>query len=89
VKRGEELYQRYCSGCHGDVAVSGGVLPDLRYSGALGNDQWFQIVLDGMLQPNGMVSFARELSKKDASSVRDYVIFRANESLREKASRHN
>ena len=83
IKHGEEVYQHYCSGCHGDVAVSGGVLPDLRYSGALGNEQWFQIVLDGMLQPYGMVAFSMEISRKDAAAVRDYVIFRANQSLGE------
>jgi len=83
IKHGEELFQHFCSGCHGDVAVSGGVLPDLRYSGALGNDQWFQIVLDGMLQSYGMVSFSKEISRKDAAAIRDYVIFRANQSLAE------
>ncbi len=88
VKKGEELYQHYCSGCHGDVAVSGGVLPDLRYSGALGNDQWFKIVLDGMLQSYGMVSFSREFSRKDAAAIREYVIFRANQSLSSHGSSH-
>jgi alcohol dehydrogenase (cytochrome c)/quinohemoprotein ethanol dehydrogenase len=86
VHRGNELYQRYCSTCHGDVAVSGGVLPDLRYSSALTNDQWFQIVLGGLLQPNGMVSFAKEISRGDAAAIRGYVIFRANQSLAESKS---
>jgi quinohemoprotein ethanol dehydrogenase len=86
VHRGEAIYQRYCSTCHGDVAVSGGVLPDLRYSNTLTNDQWFQIVLGGMLQPNGMVSFAKEISRGDAAVVRAYVIFRANQSLAERKS---
>ena len=86
LKRGEELYQRYCSGCHGDVAVSGGVLPDLRYSGTLKDDQWFQIVLEGMLQPYGMVSFGKELSKQDTAAIREYVILRANQSLAEQSA---
>jgi alcohol dehydrogenase (cytochrome c)/quinohemoprotein ethanol dehydrogenase len=80
---GKNLYQRYCSPCHGDAAVSGGVLPDLRYSSTLTNDQWFNIVLGGLLQPNGMVSFAKEMSRKDAAAIRAYVIFRANESVAE------
>jgi alcohol dehydrogenase (cytochrome c)/quinohemoprotein ethanol dehydrogenase len=67
--------------CHGDAAVSGGVLPDLRYSSALASDQWFHIVLDGMLQQNGMVSFSKELSHSDADAIRAYVIFRANQPL--------
>ncbi len=88
VKKGEAMYQRFCGGCHGDVAVSGGVLPDLRYSGALASDQWFQIVVGGMLEPYGMVNFSKELSKQDAVAVREYVIFRANQSLAEQSPTH-
>lgn len=83
VAQGERLFQRYCGACHGDVAVSGGVLPDLRYSSTLNDDQWFYIVLDGLLKENGMVSFSKELSREDAASIRAYVIFRANQDLRE------
>lgn len=83
VKAGEGLYQRYCSACHGDVAVGGGVLPDLRYSSALANDRWLDITLKGMLRQNGMISFAKELSRKDVEDIRAYVIFRANQSLNE------
>ena len=81
IKRGEATYQRFCSACHGDVAVSGGVIPDLRYSSALSTDQLFSsIVLGGLLRTQGMVSFAKELSADDVKSVRSYVIFRANQS---------
>jgi quinohemoprotein ethanol dehydrogenase len=83
IENGKRLYQRFCSGCHGDVAVSGGVLPDLRYSATLANDQWLNIVLHGLLQPNGMVSFAKEISRRDAESIRVYVIARANETKTE------
>ena len=89
IKSGEALYQRYCAECHGDVAVSGGVLPDLRYSSALANDGWFHIVLDGLLQPHGMVSFKKELSRGNAAAIRAYVIFRANQSLARQTSPHN
>src|SRR5271163_2801600 len=81
VAKGEALFQDYCSTCHGDVAVSGGVLPDLRYSGALGNSTWTDVVLGGSLQPYGMVSFSKELSKENVEAIRAYVIFRANQSL--------
>jgi quinohemoprotein ethanol dehydrogenase len=83
VHRGEQMYQRFCGNCHGDVAVSGGVLPDLRYSSTLTNNQWFSVVLGGLLRENGMVSFAKEISRGDAAAIRAYVIFRANEGLRE------
>lgn len=80
IHRGEALFQRFCASCHGDVAVSGGVLPDLRYSSTLANDRWFKIVRDGAYQSLGMVSFAKEVSQKDAADMRTYVIFRANQS---------
>lgn len=82
VKTGEALFQGYCSTCHGDVAVSGGVLPDLRYSALLGNPtQWSDVVLGGSLKQFGMVSFSKELSKENSEAIRAYVIFRANQSL--------
>jgi quinohemoprotein ethanol dehydrogenase len=83
VQRGAALFQNYCSTCHGDVAVSGGVLPDLRYSGTLGNSTWTDVTLGGALQQFGMVSFSKELSTQDAEAIRAFVIFRANQSLAE------
>ena len=83
IHNGEAVYQRFCSACHGDVAVSGGVLPDLRYSTTLANERWFKIVRDGAYQSLGMASFGKEVSQQDAADIRDYVIFRANESLSE------
>jgi quinohemoprotein ethanol dehydrogenase len=79
IGKGERLFQRYCAGCHGDVAVSGGVLPDLRRSSALTDDTWFEIVLRGDLQSQGMISFSKELSHEDATAIRSYVIFRRNQ----------
>jgi alcohol dehydrogenase (cytochrome c)/quinohemoprotein ethanol dehydrogenase len=79
IRRGEQLFQSYCAGCHGDVAVSGGVLPDLRRSTALTDDAWFEIVLRGDLRSQGMVSFSKELSRDDAVAIRSYVIFRRNQ----------
>jgi len=83
LHQGERLFQRYCAACHGDVAVSGGVLPDLRYSSALESDEWFSDVLNGMLKSDGMVSFAPELSHEDAARIRSYVISRRNQTLAE------
>jgi quinohemoprotein ethanol dehydrogenase len=89
VKKGEALYQRYCGACHGDAAVSGGVLPDLRYSKLLAGEQFRKIVIDGELSPYGMISFAKELTPDDAEAIRSYVIFRANQSLAESKAAKN
>jgi len=83
IHNGEAVYQRFCSGCHGDVAVSGGLLPDLRYSTALVDERWFRIVRDGELQSGGMVAFGKEVSQQDAADIRAYVIFRAHQSRSE------
>ena len=66
--------------------MSGGVLPDLRHSSALTNDLWFQVVLRGLLESQGMVSFSSELSRDDAAAIRSYVIFRRNQKTRRKQS---
>ncbi|HUJ40061.1 MAG TPA: PQQ-dependent dehydrogenase, methanol/ethanol family [Candidatus Acidoferrales bacterium] len=81
IEKGNRLYQTYCAGCHGDAAVSGGILPDLRYSGTLANDQWYNIVLRGALETSGMVNFSKELNHEDAEAIRAFVIFRANQSV--------
>ncbi|MEM7571202.1 MAG: PQQ-dependent dehydrogenase, methanol/ethanol family, partial [Pseudomonadota bacterium] len=42
IARGHVRYERFCGNCHGGTAVSGGVLPDLRYAAALSDqDLWF------------------------------------------------
>ena len=80
VSEGKARYHRFCGTCHGDSAVSGGVLPDLRYSPALNNEKlWNQIVHDGALQTQGMVSFASVLSQSEIDAVRAYVMSRANQ----------
>ncbi len=79
--RGKNLYQRYCSVCHGDVAVSGGILPDLRYSATITASEPFKvIVLDGVLKDAGMIAFATELSEEDAETIRAYLVKRNRES---------
>jgi alcohol dehydrogenase (cytochrome c)/quinohemoprotein ethanol dehydrogenase len=77
IDRGRKLYGRFCIGCHGFDAVSGGLVPDLRYSGYLGNNGWFKIVLEGALEKQGMVSFHQVLDHQKADAIRSYIIQRA------------
>ncbi|MCP5391104.1 MAG: PQQ-dependent dehydrogenase, methanol/ethanol family [Sphingomonadaceae bacterium] len=80
VKQGAGLYARYCSVCHGDAAVGGGLVPDLRRSGVLPSDEALRaIVIDGQLKHNGMVSFASAIKPEGAEAIRHYLIKRANE----------
>jgi alcohol dehydrogenase (cytochrome c)/quinohemoprotein ethanol dehydrogenase len=87
---GKASYHMYCGVCHGDAAVSGGVLPDLRLS-MVNRDAaaWEKIVRGGERSARGMVSFAEVLSADDSEKVRAYVIHRAHEdqSLEQAAAR--
>jgi quinohemoprotein ethanol dehydrogenase len=79
VAHGEETFGRYCSPCHGENAVGGGVVPDLRASSFLGNDFFYEIVLNGAMKDAGMAPFKAVLGKDDVTAIRAYVIQRAND----------
>jgi len=85
IAHGKERYMRYCQWCHGDSAVSGGLIKDLRASGALHSAElWSGIVLEGALVDNGMPVFTEYLSSEDAAAVRSYVIYEANKLVPQK-----
>jgi quinohemoprotein ethanol dehydrogenase len=79
VARGESLFNANCLVCHGEGAISGGVVPDLRASAFLANDFFYNIVLEGPLESQGMVSFKENLKRDDATDIRNYIIHRANQ----------
>jgi len=79
VSAGDQLFGRYCAACHGENAVGGGVVPDLRASNFLGNDFFYEIVLNGAMKDAGMAPFKAVLDQKDAAAIRAYLIKRANE----------
>jgi mono/diheme cytochrome c family protein len=79
---GQHQYNAHCASCHGNSAPNGrvsSVFPDLRYAGALwAADAFKAIVIDGALQPDGMVSFRKVLTLQDAEAIRAYVVHMAN-----------
>jgi mono/diheme cytochrome c family protein len=81
VQHGKVLYHRYCGNCHGNSAIGGGVLSDLRYSSM--HSVWDKVVLEGSLHTRGMVSFSQVLTKEESTAIQAYVIERAH---RDKAS---
>ena len=84
VARGEVVYQRHCAYCHGDGLRTGGVTPDLRWSNESIHGIWQDIVLGGVLETRGMVSFAEYVSAEDAEAIRQYVLAEANRLYRDK-----
>jgi PQQ-dependent dehydrogenase (methanol/ethanol family) len=81
IARGKQLYSDRCMVCHGDGAVGGGVTPDLRYMDAVKHQTWMGIVIGGMHQQRGMVSFAGVLSPENATDIQAFVIERAHQLL--------
>lgn len=80
VAKGAYTFGRFCGVCHGDAAIGGGVVPDLRHSAALGSPEtWQAIVHDGALKANGMIGWSKQLSREEIDAIRHYVIARAHE----------
>jgi quinohemoprotein ethanol dehydrogenase len=88
LARGEEQYTAHCASCHGaGVGRVSSIFPDLRYAAALNAEALFKaIVIDGVLQNNGMVSFAEQLTPEDAEAIRAYVVSLANAELQARAA---
>ena len=78
VEAGFQLFAQNCMVCHGAMAQSSGVLPDLRWSAiAADKNAWHVIVMEGALRGNGMVSFANNLTDEQAEAIRAYVLDQA------------
>jgi PQQ-dependent dehydrogenase (methanol/ethanol family) len=77
--RGQDLYERSCTGCHEGGRMFSG-FPDLNYSVALNSGALFKaIVVDGALAEGGMISFRNSLKDDDVEAIRSYLTQRANE----------
>ena len=75
VLSGLAHYSENCLVCHGPLAVSSGVLPDLRWSYATADkNEWIDIVGNGSLSDNGMVSFKSQVSPEAMEDIRAYVM---------------
>ena len=78
ISRGQVMYERHCTYCHGAGLNTGGITPDLRRSSAATHGIWQQIVIDGVLASGGMVSFRDFITPEDAEAIRQYVLLDAN-----------
>ncbi|MES2625252.1 MAG: PQQ-dependent dehydrogenase, methanol/ethanol family [Pseudomonadota bacterium] len=80
LAEGETHYNEHCGSCHGNSGRVSSLFPDLRYAAALNSPELFKaIVIDGVLQNNGMVSFKEILTPENAESIRAYVVSLSNE----------
>jgi quinohemoprotein ethanol dehydrogenase len=78
VTVGETVFERSCSGCHGENAVSNTATPDLRYSQSIIDANEFKaIVVDGARADKGMVGFGAVLKPGESEAIRAYLVSRA------------
>ena len=79
IVAGHKLYMTNCHMCHGDRAVSGSSVPDLRKMTADTWELFEPIVLGGMRHEKGMVGFADRISRDDANAIYAYLVKRRND----------
>jgi quinohemoprotein ethanol dehydrogenase len=79
VENGKYLYTANCMVCHGALAVSGGVVPDLRRLPAAKHGLFKEIVFDGVIHSAGMPRMGDLLTEQDVRDIQAYVIQRARE----------
>ncbi len=78
VARGMELYHEVCTFCHGiGVLGNNSVIPDLRRMNASTHRLFKDIVLEGILEENGMASFADQVSEQDVEDIYAFIIARS------------
>jgi quinohemoprotein ethanol dehydrogenase len=73
VARGDVLYGRRCSMCHGIAAASAGTIADLRYAAPATYDAFDQIVRGGAYQTLGMPMFDF-LDEGEVAAIKSYVL---------------
>ncbi len=74
IAEGGSLFEGNCGVCHGAGARSTGIIPDLRRSSALPDRaSWARVVHGGALKEQGMISFAKFLTKDQVEAIRSYV----------------
>jgi quinohemoprotein ethanol dehydrogenase len=74
LQQGGMLYFKFCDKCHGDIGGGGGVMPDLAYSAESIYDNFHSILLEGVLEPNGMPNFRGRISEAEASNIKKFIL---------------
>jgi len=75
LKGARTMYNGLCGSCHGLNAVSGGVVPDLRYLSSAKHEQ-FNAIVSGAKVNRGMPNFATILKQEQMNAIHQYVIKR-------------
>ena len=86
IEKGRVLFATFCARCHGAEVVSGGSMPDLRYSATGTHEKFEEIVRGGARREVGMPSFSEDLTSAQVRLIHAYVLDRARQSARVETS---
>jgi quinohemoprotein ethanol dehydrogenase len=79
IAAGAALYAQNCTVCHGEHAMSSGLVPNLRLSPLIADAAlWDDVVRKGARAELGMGNFSRILDASASEAIRAYVISEAN-----------
>ncbi len=78
IAAGRDLYNANCGMCHGPSAISGSVLPDLRYM-TEETHRLFPGILAGAYAAKGMPNVMDKFTPEDVEAVHQYIIKRAHD----------
>jgi quinohemoprotein ethanol dehydrogenase len=79
IAAGRLAYARHCTVCHGEQAMSSGLVPNLRFSPVTADaDAWREVVRNGARASLGMANFSAILDDAASEAIRAYVISEAN-----------
>ncbi|MFZ5618800.1 MAG: PQQ-dependent dehydrogenase, methanol/ethanol family [Pseudomonadota bacterium] len=79
IMAGMAAYMESCAVCHGDRAMTSGLVPSLRHSPLLGDrNLWRAVVRGGARASLGMGNFSDIVDDDTSEAIRAYVISEAN-----------
>lgn len=79
LRKGGQLFMSACALCHGALAVSPGVIPDLRYMSPATHRNFKAIVGEGLLSHSGMAKFSDLFSDEEIDLIYGYIVERARQ----------
>ena len=82
ILMGEKLYSNYCGACHG-AGVRGKTIVDLRYLSKDKHKNFNAIVLEGLLEENGMANFSNLIHQKETDQIHSFIISTATKARKE------
>jgi quinohemoprotein ethanol dehydrogenase len=82
ILMGEKLYSNYCGACHG-AGVRGKTIVDLRYLSKDKHKNFNAIVLEGLLEENGMANFSNLINQKETDQIHSFIISTATKARKE------